>query len=75
MNWDSDDTRTLNEEYTAVPLDEKEYFFASQVEGREYLVGDLFKAVLVRVFHRDRELHVGVRDRKELGRVVEVGGG
>lgn len=50
MNWDSDDTRTLNEEYTAVPLDEKEYFCASQVKRRKYLVGDLFKAVLVVFF-------------------------
>lgn len=46
MNWDSDDTNTLNEEYTAVPLDEKAYFSAPHVR-REYLVGDLFKAALV----------------------------
>ncbi|PMD25339.1 hypothetical protein NA56DRAFT_432288 [Hyaloscypha hepaticicola] len=50
MNWDSDDSRTLHEEYSAVPLDEKEYFCASQVERQEYLVGGLFKAVLVVFF-------------------------
>jgi hypothetical protein len=47
MYWDSDDIKMLIEEYTAVPLDEKEHFDAPHVDRREYLVGDIFKVLLV----------------------------
>ncbi len=49
MNWDSHDSKMLNEEYTAVPLDEKE-FGTPHGDRREYLVRDIFKAVLVVFF-------------------------
>jgi hypothetical protein len=51
--WDSDASVTakmLNEEYTAVPLDEKDYFSGPHVVRREYPVGDILKAVLVVFF-------------------------
>jgi hypothetical protein len=50
MNWDSYGIKMLNEEYIAVPLDEKEHFGAPHGDRREYLVRDLFKAVLVVFF-------------------------
>jgi hypothetical protein len=53
MYWESDANTTekmLGEEYTAVPLDEKEYFGTSHVITRTYSVGDVLKAVLVVFF-------------------------
>ncbi len=55
MYWDSDDTvpaKMLNEEYTAIPLDEKEYFGTPHPVWRDYgfSVGDVLKAVLLVFF-------------------------
>ncbi|KAN0108455.1 protein of unknown function (DUF3328) domain containing protein [Hyaloscypha variabilis] len=52
MYWDSDDAasaKMLNEEYTTVSLDEKEYFGTAQVTRRQYdlSVGDILKGVLL----------------------------
>ena len=74
MNWDSHDTKMLNEEYTAVPLDEKE-FGAPHGDKREYLVRDIFKAVLVVFLIAIGSFTLGFGIGKELERGVEVGGG
>ena len=55
MYWDSDGIATakmLNEEYAAVPLDEKEYFGTPHFARRQYdfSVGDILKAVLLVFF-------------------------
>jgi hypothetical protein len=52
MYWGSDDTapvKMLNEEYAAIPLDEKEYFGTPHLTRRQYgfAVGDILKAVLL----------------------------
>jgi hypothetical protein len=51
MYWDCDD-KMLNEEYTAVPLDEKEYFGTPHAVRRDYgfSVSDILKAVLLVFF-------------------------
>jgi hypothetical protein len=55
MYWDSDDIATakmLNEEYAAVPLDEKEYFGTPRFARRQYdfSVNNILKAVLLVFF-------------------------
>jgi len=52
MYWDNDDAasaKMLSEEYTAISLDEKEYYGTPEVVRRHYdfAVGDVLKAVLL----------------------------
>lgn len=53
MFWEGDASTTekmLGEDYTAVPLDEKEYFDTPHVITKSYTVGDVLRAALVVLF-------------------------